>query len=65
MINVVQKQTCNFGIMLYDNECILKVTSQNCKCCVGFEKHVEYNADVEYKSYRTKQIMDKHVYCII
>ena len=30
-----------------DNESIFKVSSQNWKCYVGFEKDVEYNIDVE------------------
>ena len=31
-----------------DNEFVLKVSLQNCRFCVGFEKDVEYNIDVEF-----------------
>ena len=45
-----------------DIEFILKVSSQNCKCYVGFEEDVEFSIDVELKEYTTKKIMDIHVY---
>ena len=53
-LNIVSKDMNDKGITetnlpfwynLHDNEFILKVSSQNCKC-VGFEKHVEYNIGV-------------------
>ena len=36
-----------FWYNVNDNEFKLEVSSQNCKCYVGFEKHVEYNIDLE------------------
>ena len=50
-----------FWYSVNDNELILKVSSQNCKCYtnmtlnVGFEKDVEYNVDVKFKRYTTKE----------
>ena len=38
-----------------DNECISKVSSQNCKCYVGFEKDVEYSIDVDFEKHTTKK----------
>ena len=43
-----------FWYNVNDNEFILKVSSQNCKCYVGFENDVEYNIDVESKECTTK-----------
>ena len=43
-----------FWYNVNDNEFILKVSSKNCKCYVGFEKDVEYHIDVECK-YETKK----------
>ena len=34
---VTETNLC-FWYNVHDNEFILKVSSQNCKCCVGFEK---------------------------
>ena len=44
-----------FWYNVNDNEFVLKVSSQNCKCFAGFEKDVEYNIDVECKRYTTKK----------
>ena len=44
-----------FWYNVNDDEFVLKATSQNCKCCVGFEKHVEYIFNVEFKGCRTKE----------
>jgi hypothetical protein len=57
-----------FWYNVNDNEIILEVSSQNCKCYanmplnVGFEKDVEYNIEVEFKRYTTQKIMGIHVY---
>ena len=51
-----------FWYNVNDNEFILKVSSQNCKCDVVFEKDIDYNIYVEFKNFRTKKIMDIHVY---
>ena len=49
-LNIVYKDMNDKGITetnlpfwynVNDNEFVLKVTSQNCKCCVGFEIHEE------------------------
>jgi hypothetical protein len=61
-LNIVNKDMNDKGITetnlpfwynVNDNEFVLKVTSHNCKCSIGFENNVEYNIDVEFKSYRT------------
>ena len=57
MIKVLQKQTC-----LNDDEFILKVSSHNCRCYVGFEKDVEYNIDVEFNKVYNYKIMYILVY---
>ena len=41
-----------FWYNITDNEFILKVSSQNCKCNIGFEK-MKYNIDAEFKIYTT------------
>ena len=51
-----------FWYNVNDNECVSKVSSQNCKCYVEFEKDVEYNIDVEFKKYTSKKIMYILVY---
>ena len=45
-----------FWYNVNENEFILKVASQNCKCCVGFEKNDGYNIDVEFQKCRTKKL---------
>ena len=63
-LNIVNKDMNDKGITetnlpfwcnVSDNEFVLKAISQNCKCCVGFEQNVEYDIDVEFKSYRAKK----------
>ena len=44
-----------FWYNVNDNEVVLEVSSQNCKCYAGFEKDVDYNIDVEFKRYTSKQ----------
>ena len=44
-----------FWYNVNDNDFIFKVSSQNCKCYVGFEKDVEYDIDVEVKRYTTQK----------
>ena len=46
-----------FWYNVNDNEYILKISAQNCKCdmTVGFVKDEEYNIDVEFKKYTTKK----------
>ena len=45
-----------------DDEFVLKVSSHNCRCYVGFEKDVEYNIDVGFKKVYNYKIMDILVY---
>jgi len=47
-----------FRYTVNDNEFILKVASQNCKCYAGFERDVEYNTDVGVRKYTIKKGMD-------
>ena len=56
-----------FWYNIDDNEYILKVSSQNCKCYenVEFVEGVEYIVKVEFKRYNTKKQMVIHVYYII
>lgn len=64
--NIVSKNL-PFWYNIDDNEYILKVSSQNCKCCenVEFVEGVEYIVEVEFKRYNTKNQMVIHVYYII
>ena len=54
--NIVSKNL-PFWYNIDDNEYILKVSSQNCKCCenVEFVEGVEYIVEVEFKRYNTKK----------
>ena len=54
MIKVLHKPICLFWYNINDHEFILKVSSQNCKCNIGLEKDIEYNIDVEFRNYRTR-----------
>ena len=51
-----------FWYKVNDAEFVLKVSSQNCKCYVGFEKGVELSIDVELTRHTTKKTMSIHVY---
>ena len=54
--NIVSKNL-PFWYNIDDNEYVLKVSSQNCKCNanVGFVEDVEYVVEVEFKRYNTKK----------
>ena len=45
----------HFWYNVYAKNLPLKVSSQNCKFYVGFEKDVEYNIDADFKKYTTKK----------
>ena len=51
----ITERNLPFWYNVNDTESLLKVSSQNCRCSVGFEQDVEHNIDVEFIKYRTKQ----------
>ena len=50
----ITKTNLPFWYNVNGNEFVLKVSSRNCKCYVGFEKDAEYNIDAELKSKQLK-----------
>ena len=58
----IEETNLPFWFNINDNEFISQVSSNKFKCNVGFEKDVEYDIDVEFINYRTRKIVDVHVY---
>ena len=49
MVKGITETNLPFWYNVSDNDFILKASSQNCKCYVGFENDVGYNIDVEFR----------------